>query len=247
MDIDNLIKDQNLFNSSYSGIYLISCPNGCMYIGQSVNIKKRWREHMNYLKNNKHKNPRLQNIFNKYGVVNYFILENCDKSFLNERESFWAAKIDREKLLNYASIGEYVQRSKEMKEKFSEMLRKRNTDPEFIEKVKKSLKGMKRSEETKQKIREARKLQAPASQETRRKLSLASKAAYARNYEKRYEINKALALKNIEKNTKIKPEQYEEIFKLLAEGKSTAQIAKIFEVSKGAINNVRYRRRKEFK
>ena len=39
-----------------SGIYKIYCKNtNKYYIGQSVNIKNRLNQHMNELKNNKHK------------------------------------------------------------------------------------------------------------------------------------------------------------------------------------------------
>ena len=38
-----------------------------MYIGSSINIPKRWREHISNLKKNKHHSKQLQNHFNKYG------------------------------------------------------------------------------------------------------------------------------------------------------------------------------------
>lgn len=37
------------------------------YIGQTIDIKRRKRTHFNELRNNTHKNPKLQNSFNKYG------------------------------------------------------------------------------------------------------------------------------------------------------------------------------------
>ena len=37
------------------------------YIGQTIDIKRRKRTHFNELRNNTHKNPKLENSINKYG------------------------------------------------------------------------------------------------------------------------------------------------------------------------------------
>lgn len=51
-----------------SGIYQIrNITNGQIYIGSSVNIKKRIYEHFRILKKRIHFNPKLQNAYNKYG------------------------------------------------------------------------------------------------------------------------------------------------------------------------------------
>lgn len=51
-----------------SGIYqILNTVNNKRYIGSSVNIKKRWWEHRNQLRNNKHHSVTLQRAFNKYG------------------------------------------------------------------------------------------------------------------------------------------------------------------------------------
>lgn len=74
------------------GIYKISnLQNGKVYIGQSVNISARWSSHKWALKNGKHDNSHLQYAWNKYGPSNFefSVLEECDKSQLNERETFW--------------------------------------------------------------------------------------------------------------------------------------------------------------
>jgi len=69
---------------------------------------------------------------------------------------------------------------------------------------------------------------------------------YERNKEKRFEQAQKQALSNIEKNTKIKPEQYFEIFKLLEQGKTQAEIAKKFKVSRSCIGLIKNKKRKEF-
>lgn len=51
-----------------SGIYSIeNIINGKKYIGQSVHLEKRRREHFNHFKTKTHKNPYFQKAFNKYG------------------------------------------------------------------------------------------------------------------------------------------------------------------------------------
>lgn len=60
-----------------TGIYkIINKINNKTYIGSSTDIKKRWRDHKWYLKENKHHNPHLQSAWNKYGKENFeFIVE----------------------------------------------------------------------------------------------------------------------------------------------------------------------------
>lgn len=79
------------------GIYKITCMgNGKVYVGQSIRIKQRWKEHQSDLKNNKHYNHYLQNAYNKYGKnsFKYEILEQCPKTKLNEREEFYIKLLD---------------------------------------------------------------------------------------------------------------------------------------------------------
>ena len=50
-----------------AGVYSIQSPSGRRYIGSSVNMGKRWREHRYALRHGKHVNAALQNAWNKYG------------------------------------------------------------------------------------------------------------------------------------------------------------------------------------
>lgn len=75
-----------------TGIYKITCTgNNKVYVGQSVAIKRRWREHQKALKNGSHYNKYLQRAYDKYGEQSfvYEILEQCPSSKLNEREAFY--------------------------------------------------------------------------------------------------------------------------------------------------------------
>lgn len=76
------------------GIYKIeNLKNRKKYIGQSINIEKRWKHHINTAFNSKNKNYNnaLYCAFRKYGVdsFKFTIIEICDKSNLNEREKYW--------------------------------------------------------------------------------------------------------------------------------------------------------------
>lgn len=73
------------------GIYKITNQiNGKVYIGQSTNIKRRWRQHQKtaYDVNNKDYEKPLYRAIRKYGIENFIfeILEECLKKELNEKE-----------------------------------------------------------------------------------------------------------------------------------------------------------------
>lgn len=80
------------------GVYQIyNTLNGKMYIGSSVDLPKRKRDHLRELKNNMHTNGRIQNSFNKYGINNFVfsILEFVnERNRLIEREQYWIDKKD---------------------------------------------------------------------------------------------------------------------------------------------------------
>lgn len=77
------------------GIYKIENKiNGKVYIGQSVNIKKRIYMHRYKAYNEKEKRTYdlyLYAAIRKYGKENflYTIIEQCDKKLLNDREQYW--------------------------------------------------------------------------------------------------------------------------------------------------------------
>lgn len=80
---------------SICGIYAIeNLVTNKIYIGKSIDIEKRLKEHKASLEQNKHYNIYLQNAWNKYGSTNFIfkILEECSKTEINKKEIYYIEK-----------------------------------------------------------------------------------------------------------------------------------------------------------
>lgn len=147
------------------GIYCITnLVNGKKYIGQSVNIKRRW-----YQERKGKVNKYLLGAFEKYGLENFSfeVLEECSREELNLKEKEYIALFettDREKGYNLTTGGEHfkvvniIPMSEETRKKISE-----------------SKKGQPFSEEHKRNLKIARNKRPPLSEETKRKISESQK------------------------------------------------------------------------
>lgn len=74
------------------GIYCFhNKVNNKRYIGQSVNIERRYRDHLNRCYNNSCEYSYLHKAINKYGIENFdfSILEICSNIELNIKEQYW--------------------------------------------------------------------------------------------------------------------------------------------------------------
>ena|GEM_PF-1448732 len=74
------------------GIYAATCmPTGKQYIGRSIDIQRRWNDHLKLLRANKHHSPHFQYEWNKYGekAFQWTVLEQCSLDRLTEREQHW--------------------------------------------------------------------------------------------------------------------------------------------------------------
>jgi len=152
-----------------SGIYCIkNIVNGKQYIGSSINVYKRKNRHFSELKNQKHKNIKLQRSYDKHGKDNFmfYVIEFVDtKEKLIEKEQFYINTLKPEYNINLianSSLG--VKRSEETKEK----VRQANLGlkhPDWRNKIKSEAQGgdkhwtktKKFSEESKNKMSEAQK------------------------------------------------------------------------------------------
>ena len=71
------------------GIYRVINPNNKIYIGQSIDIEKRWKRY--YYTLNCKSQTALYRSFKKHGVDNhkFEVIEECLEQDLNERERYW--------------------------------------------------------------------------------------------------------------------------------------------------------------
>lgn len=109
------------------GIYKISCTESDkVYVGESVDISRRMQKHFSLLRHNKHSNPILQNVFNKYGEETFIVevLEYTDFSdelSLKKLEKEYQGKEQNCISLDFNEIF-CIERTEEWKKKQGEML-----------------------------------------------------------------------------------------------------------------------------
>ena len=77
------------------GIYALWFEKSSMvYIGQSTNIEQRYKEHISSLKNNKHTNYKVQNEYNKYGIFELVVIQECLVDDLYSLEIQWTEEFN---------------------------------------------------------------------------------------------------------------------------------------------------------
>lgn len=79
-------------------IYGIYCTaNEKIYVGQTVNLRKRIRQHKRKLADGRHENIHMQRAYYKYGsrsFVCYLLERITDRSILTDRELYWVNALD---------------------------------------------------------------------------------------------------------------------------------------------------------
>ena len=84
-----------------TGIYKITNPRGQVYVGQSINIERRFKEYKRLAKRSAGR--KLLNSLKGFGVENHTfeIIEECTNELLHSREHYWKVFFDTvEKGLN---------------------------------------------------------------------------------------------------------------------------------------------------
>lgn len=77
------------------GIYALYWQDkGLVYIGQTANIVRRITQHISYLKAGTHENYKVQNAFDKYGMPQHYVLEECTLEDINNCEISWITEFD---------------------------------------------------------------------------------------------------------------------------------------------------------
>jgi len=139
-------------NKVLGGIYKIATNvNDHIYIGSSKNLKRRFREHFRELERGKHKNSKLQNHVNKYGigVLTIEIIEEVfEVEFLIEREQVYLDSFNP--FFNTCIIADRplgIKQSDETKRKVSLAVKGRVFSEQHKARISESLKGKRKSEE----------------------------------------------------------------------------------------------------
>ena len=160
------------------GIYKITNPNGKIYVGQSINIEKRLKQHRF---GHDGKKTRIYNSIKKYGWISHTteILEECEIKLLNEKERYWQEYFNSfERGLN-AMLTETTTKRREFGEEFKQNLKssKKVYSEDGLKSLKEKLSGTNNpfygkthSKETLEKIIQANKGKV-VSDETKKKMS----------------------------------------------------------------------------
>ena len=75
-----------------SGIYCIeNLINNKKYIGQSIDVQRRWQDHKHELSGGRHHNIYLQRAWDKYKEENFYfhILKQCEPELLDQWETYY--------------------------------------------------------------------------------------------------------------------------------------------------------------
>lgn len=152
------------------GIYFIISPTGNVYVGQAVNILKRWKQ---YFRLDCKEQLALYNSFIKHGVHNHIfqIIEDCAFEDLDNKERFWQEFYN---VLSPKGLNCRLTQTGTKKQVFSEEVR---------EKIRKASTGRKHTEEAKEKIRQ-KAIGRKASEETKEKMSISSRIVSEETREK---------------------------------------------------------------
>jgi|TARA_Y100000310_G_scaffold98156_1_gene95840 group I intron endonuclease len=148
------------------GIYIIkNTINDKIYVGSSIDIGVRWRNHKKMLKGNYHSNNHLQNAWNKYGeeCFGFLVLEVVDdenillrkeRIYMNEYNSY-----NRKHGYNNMIPGENkgFRHSEGTKKKMSRKAKGRVFSKKTLQNMKSASRGRRYTIEGKQKLSEARK------------------------------------------------------------------------------------------
>lgn len=146
-------------------IYKITSPSGKVYIGQAIDVEKRWQQYRNGYSR---KQAKLHASFTKYGVGSHVFEILCSlpadtDQFILDRHEQLFMDLYREaghELLNLRYAGAVGRHSPESRQKMKGRLGKwmigRTLSPETIARRTAKQKGMRRTAETRQRLSESK-------------------------------------------------------------------------------------------
>ena len=129
---------KNLYKESVikiCGVYKITNPISCIYIGSSSNIKNRWSAYK------KCQQSRIKESFTKYGIENHIfeIIEECESDELKCRERHWQDFYD---VLGENGLNDILEKCGDKNQVFSDRMK---------DKIRQTNTGKKATESTKKK------------------------------------------------------------------------------------------------
>lgn len=148
-----------------SGIYrIINSVNGNIYIGSSVDLIRRRKQHFIALLNNKHFNNHLQSAYNKYGECNFEfeVIENIDfcedlQEKLLEREQYYLDLLKPEYNICRIAGSFGMQHTEETKHKISDSTKGVKKSKEHAYNIGNAQRGKSLTDEHKQKLSDSAK------------------------------------------------------------------------------------------
>lgn len=155
-----------------SGIYLLTIhrPDALplYYVGQSIQINRRLVYHRKTLKAGRHDNDHLQKAYNKYGANSLVVetLEVCSHSDIDELEQWWLDEMfGHQRVMNIARCATSPNRGRvfgeETRRKVAAAQIGRKYPPEFGAAVTARNTGRRLSQETIDKIKHTKQVNAP--------------------------------------------------------------------------------------
>lgn len=94
-----------------SGIYEYRFANGDNYIGQAIDIEKRWDQHISKMARGTH-TKLVQEAYNKYGEPEFYTIVTCHPHYLDALEAFYIYV--KEPTLNSSIPATYMTKSLDM-------------------------------------------------------------------------------------------------------------------------------------
>ena len=187
------------------GIYTITnTTSGKVYVGQSIDIRKRWVGHRNALDIGRHKNPHLQSAWCLYGEDNFkfAVVIECQQNELTSKEQLILDNVPMDLRYNVGPcvatprLGcrhtpETIQRLREIalarpprsletRMKMSRSMKGRTVSEQTRIKLAKSQRGRIYSAESKDRMSESGKNRAKISETTRDRMRAAQRARWER-------------------------------------------------------------------
>ena len=146
-----------------------------IYIGSTINLKRRWKEHCNKLRRDIHDNPHLQHAWNKYGenAFEYGVLEYLGNSEeLHLAEQFWMDiyRLEGRKLYNCGLVARSPRLGRKHSEETKQKMSATGKGRIVTEETRQKLRDREYTKATRRKMSDGAKTRPPISEKTRQRL-----------------------------------------------------------------------------